>query len=552
MKQLSNKIIFKKYQIKKLLSNTVFSNVYQGINILNKTPVALKVEKKGKLEALESEAFLLVSLKGLGIPEVISYGKYGPFKILVEELLGRDLEYFYEKYAHKNGFKLNNYMLINDICLIAIQGLDRFEYIHSKDIVHRDVKTQNFLIGRKDPDILYIIDFGFSRKYRSSRTGKHIKFSNIKKLIGSLFFGSINAMKGFELSRRDDLESFGYMLIYLAKRGNIPWLKYYNKNEGKFKKIEQIKKIKMGITEEVLCQGLPNAFVEYLKYVKKLQFEQTPDYGYLRNLFIEYLSKIVSRNELNKNIQFFWIKPKGKKEEKEKETSYNNLQTMLKKVTSFSKKSKSLIKIYHNIKSSFDKTAIHNFTSNIDNNTSENMGDSFQLTTPEKSSKIISENFIPKIYYQIEPVQNNSININTKNDTRRHNYFSILNNKNEFINLNKKNDGKEKNILERKLLNTINYDDKKEKFIRNKVRNEFDKNIINYSANTNSKALYNNINYNNLYFINNTTNNTTYQPLNRNQLLNKNYLKPKGNVKRIDDIIGLKRNIIYRPIFKAQ
>ena len=101
-------------------------------------------------------------------------------------------------------------------------------------------------------------------------------------------------------------------------------------------------------------------------------------------------------------------------------------------------------------------------------------------------------------------------------------------------------------------MNTINNNNSKKQFIRKKVKYDINESLMNYSANTNSKALYNNINYNNLYFINNTTNNTTYQPLNRNQLLNKNYLKPKGNVKRIDDIIGLKRNIIYRPIFKAQ
>ena len=79
-----------------------------------------------------------------------------------------------------------------------MQGLERLKYIHDKNIIHRDIKTKNFLIGRKDPEVIYLIDFGFAKKYRSSRTGKHIRFSNIKTIIGSLTFSSCNAIKGYE------------------------------------------------------------------------------------------------------------------------------------------------------------------------------------------------------------------------------------------------------------------------------------------------------------------------------------------------------------------
>ena len=89
---------------------------------------------------------------------------------------------------------------INDICLLAIQGLERLKHIHDKNIIHRDIKTKNFLISRKDPEIIYLVDFGFAKKYRSSRTGKHIKFSNIGKLIGSMNNASCNEMKGYEIN----------------------------------------------------------------------------------------------------------------------------------------------------------------------------------------------------------------------------------------------------------------------------------------------------------------------------------------------------------------
>ena len=307
----------------------------------------------------------------------------------------------------------------------------------------------------------------------------------------------------------------------------------------------------MGITEEVLCQGLPNAFVEYMKYVKKLEFEQTPDYRYLRNLFIEYLSKIVSRNEMYKNIQFFWIRP-AKKVKKEKETSYNNLHTMLRKVTSFSKKSNSLIKIYHRIKSSFNKNAVNKYNYSANSNFGEKMGISFPSNESLKHSKNLSENLIQNINNKFKPERINNNNLDLKSEIREHNYFSVLNNKNLFINLNDKKDDERNSIFKRKLLNTINNNNSKKQFIRKKVKYGINESLMNYSANTNSKALYNNINYNNLYFINNTTNNTSYQPLNRNKFLNKNILLAKGNVKRIDNIISLNRNIIYRPIFKAK
>ena len=203
-KKIYNRIIFKKYKIKKLLFKSVFSYVYKGVNIKNNIPVTLKIEKKGKYDLLETEAYLLVNLKGFGIPEILSFGKYYNYKVLVEELLGPSVEDLWKKNVFKRGLLGRKNMFIKDVCMLAIQGLDRLEFIHGKNIIHRDIKTKNFIIGRKDPNIIYLIDFGFSKKYRSSRTGKHLKFSYINTLIGSVFFSSRYAIRGYELSRRDD------------------------------------------------------------------------------------------------------------------------------------------------------------------------------------------------------------------------------------------------------------------------------------------------------------------------------------------------------------
>jgi casein kinase 1 len=184
--------------------------------------------------------------------------------------------------------------------MIAIQTLDRIEYVHSKNYLHRDIKPENFLVGHPDSSVIYLIDFGIAKKYRSSRTGKHIQSLKIKKINGTIIFLSINAQRGNEQSRKDELESLGYMYIYLAK-GGLPW-----SNIKADKMEDMITKtgiMKSKISVENLCQKLPNEFCQYMNYVKKLSFEQKPDYEYLRNLFKNILFRIKERLD---NI-FSWV-----------------------------------------------------------------------------------------------------------------------------------------------------------------------------------------------------------------------------------------------------
>ena len=208
MKVLNNKLIFNKYKIKKLIYSSKFSSVYEGINEKRNELVAIKTEERNKQNFLEAEAFFLFNLKGFGIPKIISFGKNNFYNILVEELLGFSL-------YHLRNLKKNINMKIKNTCMIALQALDRLEYIHSKNIIHRDIKPNNFMIGTKNKEVIYLIDFGFARKYKSSRTGKHIKYRFVKVIFGSLYYLSINGNKGYELSRKDDLESLGYSLIDL-------------------------------------------------------------------------------------------------------------------------------------------------------------------------------------------------------------------------------------------------------------------------------------------------------------------------------------------------
>jgi len=127
--------------------------------------------------------------------------------------------------------------------------------VQEKSIIHRDIKPDNFVLGvGENKDMIYVIDFGLSKKYRSSRTFQHISYVTGKKLTGTARYASINALSGFEQSRRDDLESIGYIFIYLLK-GSLPWqgLKV-DRDEDRYEKILD-KKNK--ISPDILCEGLP-------------------------------------------------------------------------------------------------------------------------------------------------------------------------------------------------------------------------------------------------------------------------------------------------------
>ena len=193
-------------------------------------------------------------------------------------------------------------MPMEDVCLIGKQIIDRIQWVHSKLIVHRDIKPDNFLIGKKDPNVIYIIDFGLSKKYRSSVTNKHIRFGFTGKLTGTVRFASANALRGGEQSRRDDIESIGYMLVYFMKK-RLPWQGITATR--KMERYLKIYKMKKNTTPEDLCSGLPPEMTEYIRYAKKLEFEQQPDYKYLRNLFGKMIKRIHNTND---QLIFSWIK----------------------------------------------------------------------------------------------------------------------------------------------------------------------------------------------------------------------------------------------------
>ena len=290
-----NQTFFNKYHYISKIGEGSFGNIYKAS--CNGKYYALKFENIKKSNLLEKEAVIMDYLKGPNLPYIKYYGSTKDYNILVMQLLGKNLETFFEE---KKKFSLKT------VCMIGFQFVSILEYIHNKHIIHRDIKPDNFVVGLDNlSHNIYILDFGLSKKYRSSKTLKHIPFNNIEKIIGTVRYNSINANEGFEQSRRDDLESAGYVLIYFIK-GELPWQGMpANNKEEKYRKILRMKN---KITAKGLCKGIPKEFAEFVDYTRNLQFSEQPNYERLKNLFISML------NRLNYTFDYIydWTTPEEK------------------------------------------------------------------------------------------------------------------------------------------------------------------------------------------------------------------------------------------------
>ena len=300
------KTIYKSYLIKKKLGEGSFGKVYVIANVKTNELFAAKFvsffylnfqeKRDNKNELLDIEARILHHIKAFGLPEIIAFKSAKDYNILIMELLGQSLETLFQSQEKKFSLKT--------VCMIGIQILDRIEYVHSRKIIHRDIKPDNFSIGKKNKShIIYILDFGLAKKYWSTTHNSHIPYIEGKKLTGTARYASINALGGCEQSRRDDLESIFYILIYFIK-GRLPWqgLKA-DKKEDRYKKIYEIKK---NIKIKELCSELPEEFESFYNYIRKLEFEQVPDYDYLKLL----LKNILEKNNFIIDYYYDWDKVK--------------------------------------------------------------------------------------------------------------------------------------------------------------------------------------------------------------------------------------------------
>lgn len=231
--------------------------------------------------------------KILGLPQVFKYGfdhhhdKY----VLVMSRLGASMRDVIEL----NRTPIPNYAALR----IGSQLIRRLQYLHDMGLVHGDIKPRNILCGHETFEKVYFVDFGLATFYKNMKSGKHHHMVKGQKFKGTEDFASRNAHKGFSLSRRDDLESLGFSLIYMM-RGSLPWSKSHAGGCGSWKGIleneeeladanfksrstAEAKEIKENISIEELCVGLPDCMSAYMRHVYSLAYDESPDYSFLIN-----------------------------------------------------------------------------------------------------------------------------------------------------------------------------------------------------------------------------------------------------------------------------
>ncbi|KAK4483667.1 hypothetical protein RD792_010868 [Penstemon davidsonii] len=266
-----------KYRLGRKIGSGSFGEIYLGTNIQTNEEVAIKLENvKTKHPQLLYESKLYRILQGgTGIPNVRWFGVEGDYNVLVMDLLGPSLEDLFNFCSRKLSLKT--------VLMLADQMINRVEFVHAKSFLHRDIKPDNFLMGLgRRANQVYAIDFGLAKKYRDSSTHQHIPYRENKNLTGTARYASMNTHLGIEQSRRDDLESLGYVLMYFL-RGSLPWqgLKAGTKKQ----KYEKISEKKVSTSIEALCRGYPSEFASYFHYCRSLRFEDKPDYAYLKRIF---------------------------------------------------------------------------------------------------------------------------------------------------------------------------------------------------------------------------------------------------------------------------
>ena len=300
-----------------------FGQVLYGKHKITSLEVAVKViSSDSSQDNIKKEISYTRQLQNKqGFPTIYYTCVYDKKNIIVESLLGPSLDKLFKYCGRKFPLKT--------VCIIGKEMVKRLETMHEKGILHRDLKPNNLTWGnfnssyndltninstnsinniynKLDIDTIFLIDFGLSCSFlEGGNSSKHYKIKSNLSFVGTLRYASLNSHKGIRQSRRDDLESMIYILIYFLK-GKLPWQDI--KAKQKEERHKMISEIKSKVTIESLCENLPSEFAELLTYVKKLEFEEKPIYYKFYQFFDNLIKRLNNDTIEEKNFNYIWEK----------------------------------------------------------------------------------------------------------------------------------------------------------------------------------------------------------------------------------------------------
>lgn len=290
-------VVGERYRTSKKLGSGSYSDVHLAIDKISGERVAIKFEwqKAEKTNKLLNEAKYYQDLKNNnGFPRIRWCGSKGEYNMMVLDLLGPSLD---------DLFKKRKRFSVKTVLMLAKQMVERLKYVHDCGILYRDIKPHNFLmgVGESGSKRVYLVDFGLAKRYRDEETGAHseMKIKKGRGVTGTVRYSSLFVHEGYDASRRDDLLALGYVLLHFL-RGGLPWLGISAKS--KRTKHELIRRRKNKTSDEDLCAGFPEEFVEYFKYCRSLDFYDRPDYLKIQKMF----DRVLVREGYANDCKFDW------------------------------------------------------------------------------------------------------------------------------------------------------------------------------------------------------------------------------------------------------
>ena len=450
------RVLFEKYIILKQIKKTKFLQIYLGKNIVTNELIIIKIEQKNikkKKGILEVESNFLNLLKSTGIPIIKQIGYYDYNNIIsIQANLGYSLSKIFDNFYRCFSIK--------DITMIAIQILERIKFIHSKNIIHCNINPDNLFIDfSRFDNVIYLTGFDHAIKYNNMNNKQILNINKLYSNPNSLIFSSMNIMEGNNINKKDDLESLGYILLFLLK-GELPW-EFIANDLNEIDKTRKIYQLKKYYSLDLLCDKIPEEFKLFINYIKELKVKEEIDYNYCFNLFYTIFknNNIINdgifswyqekRNNKNKNIKSYYEYLRRKKFLQNSISSNNLLFKYYDENGSnqinFKKSNSCFLKVYNFNSFKNSKKIIQNNITNLKINCENNEKNSISLDEEKE--------------YSIEGEIGNEENLKTYKKKKAKKII-----KRKFVSFNQNNESiyKTKNNSKTKLNNLNSYNNEKQ------------------------------------------------------------------------------------------